>query len=281
MAGKIRLFLYTQCAFNYIFTMKNSVLILLVVILAASCSKDTDPLPPSNDSQPSDTVLFINFDPRFAGAEMELGTTYVNALSYPFSTTEMKFYVSNLHLHKSDGTVLELSDIELINIGENENVLAYAIPRGSYTGLSYDLGVPSEMNGTQDGDFNPAIYPAGHPLNEQESGMYWQWATGYRFFSFEGRFDTVPNSSDLLPELYAYHTGIDTLFREVGFFPKGTDTETGVGMEYSFFVDVDSIFATHTDTVDFAEASSFHGMPAQMPMGIKLANNMAKSFVLD
>jgi hypothetical protein len=268
--------------------MKNALLILLLITLSVSCTKeDTDPLPPPNEPAPTDSVsvvdstLTISFIPRFNGNGFDLGPTYENVLGYPFSTTEMKFYISNLNLHKLDGSTYELSEIELINIGENENVLEYEVPRGLYSGLSYNLGVPAEMNGTQDGNFNPAIYPAGHPLNEQESGMYWQWATGYRFFSFEGKYDTIPNSSAFLPLPYTYHTGIDTLFREVGFFQKTINTDTDDAPELFFFVDIDSIFATHADTVDFAESSAFHGMPNQMELGVKLANNMAKSFVLD
>ncbi|MGB6036868.1 MAG: MbnP family protein [Cryomorphaceae bacterium] len=253
--------------------MKRVFFIALIACLAVACDDDEDSAP--------DAKLFMTFDPRFEGEDLQLGETHANIHGYPFNVTDVKFYISNIRLHKSSGDFVEISDIELIRIQENKRSLEFVIPRGNYTGMSYDLGVPAALNGTNDPDFSISQYPTGHPLSEVTSaGMYWQWASGYRFFSFDGRFDLEPNTSGLLPSPFSFHTGTDTLFRELGVFQKSVNIEPGETTLFSFAVDIDSIFATVADTINLAEVSSFHGSEDQMETGIKLANNMSKAFVL-
>ncbi|MCZ4408114.1 hypothetical protein O3Q51_04810 [Cryomorphaceae bacterium 1068] len=252
--------------------MKRLLLFTLIVFMAVSCDDD--------ESNP-DSKLFLTFDPRFEGEDLQMGVTNTNVHDYPFNVSEIKFYVSNIRLHKSEGDFVELSDIELIAMQENRRSVEYVVPTGDYIGVSYDLGVPYMMNGTNDPDFSISQYPPGHPLSEVTSaGMYWQWSSGYRFFSFDGRFDLEPNTDEFLPMPFSFHTGTDTLFRELGLFEKSMDISPGETMLLSFAVDVDSIFATAADTIDLAQVTSFHGSPAQIETGIKLANNMSKAFVL-
>ncbi|HKK38341.1 MAG TPA: MbnP family protein [Cryomorphaceae bacterium] len=252
--------------------MKRFFFILLIASLTISCDDD--------ESNP-DSKLFMTFDPRFGGDDLQMGENHTNIHGYPFNVSDIKFYVSNIRLHKTDGDYVQLSDIELIAMQDNRRSIEFVVQRGKYSGLSYDLGVPSAMNGTNDPDFSISQYPAGHPLSEVTSGgMYWQWASGYRFFSFDGRFDLEPNSDPFLPMSFAFHTGTDTLFREVGMFEKSINIDSGETLLFAFAVDVDSIFATVADTINLAEVTSFHGSEAQLETGMKLANNMAKSFVL-
>lgn len=252
--------------------MKRVIFLALIACLAISCNDD--------ESSP-DSKLFMTFDPRFEGEDLQMGETHTNVHGYPFNVFDVKFYVSNIRLHMSSGELIQVSDIELIRMLENKRSLEFVIPAGNYTGLSYDLGVPAAMNGTNDPDFSISQYPTGHPLSEVTSaGMYWQWASGYRFFSFDGRFDLEANTDDLLPSSFAFHTGTDTLFRQLDVFQKSVNIEPGETTLFSFAIDIDSIFATAADTINLSEVASFHGQPEQMETGIKLANNMAKAFVL-
>ena len=253
--------------------MKKVLFIALIACLAVACNDDEESTP--------DAKLFMTFDPRFGGEDLQLGSTHTNVHGYPFNVSDVKFYISNIRLHESSGDFLQISDIELIRIQENKRSLEFVIPGGNYTGVSYDLGVPAAMNGTNDPDFSISQYPSGHPLSEVTSaGMYWQWSSGYRFFSLDGRFDLEPNTDDLLPSPFSFHTGTDTLFRELGVFKKSVNIEPGETTLFSFAVDIDSIFATAADTINLAEVTSFHGSEDQMETGIKLANNMSKAFVL-
>jgi hypothetical protein len=244
---------------------------LMAALLVLSACKDDDPAP--------DAKVLMTFDPRFGGNELQMGEVHDNLHGYPFSTTGMKFYLSNIRLISNSGSEVELSEIVLIDFMNNQRTLEYVIPEGNYVGVRFDLGVPVELNGTQNEDFSTSLYSADHPLSES-NGMYWVWNTGYRFFIFEGRFDTVPNTTGSLPLTYAFHTGTDTLFRELGPFSKSMNLSGGETALLPFEIAVDSLFATATDTIDLSIENSFHGSPMQIDLGKKLADNMAKSFVL-
>jgi hypothetical protein len=250
--------------------MKNLLLIAFVFFTFVGCN---------DDNSPPDSKLFMTFDPRFDGDDMQMGDVNTNVHNYPFTVSGMRFYVSNIVLHREDGGRVELSEIEFVDIAQNKRSLEFQIPNGRYSGISYDLGVPPVLNGIDEEDFSIAQYGADHPLNSS-NGMHWTMQLGYRFFVFEGRYDTVPNSGDILPHPYAFHTGLDTLYREVGFFPKSYNADGGRSLFYSFYVDVDSIFSTSAGELDLALEDSFHGAEEQLRTGIKAANNMAKSFVL-
>lgn len=251
--------------------MKKIAFLFLGLLIFSACNDD--------ETTPDSKVL-MTFDPRFGGSDLHMGEIHENVHGYSFSTTDIKFYISNIRLHRNSGSDLVLSEIELIDFMENKRSLEFVIPNDDYTGISYDLGVPVEMNGTQNEDFNISLYSQDHPLSES-NGMYWIWNTGYRFFIFEGRFDTEENQSGPLPMTYAFHTGTDTLFRQLGPFTKTMSLSGGESVLLPFAIEVDSIFATATDTVDLEMENSFHGSPQQLDLGIKLANNMAKSFVLE
>ncbi|MCH2213895.1 MAG: hypothetical protein MK086_01875 [Flavobacteriales bacterium] len=251
--------------------MKSIFSFIVIVLLFVSCGDEEESTPESK--------VFMTFNPRGGGEVLQLGQTHTNAMDYPYSVSLMKFFLSKIELVKDDGSAIELSDIEIIDMSENKRSLEFTVPNGSYVGVRYDLGVPADMNGVDDQDFSTAQYPAGHPLNEQTTQMYWQLSAGYKFFSFEGRYDTQPNT-DVLPNSFIFHTGHDVLYREVGFFSKDMDLSSGGNGLFEFAVDVDSIFVTSGDVIDLAVFDSFHGSLDLIDQGEKIANNMARSFVL-
>ncbi len=249
--------------------MKKVFLFALVMGILIGCDDD--------ESTP-DSKLLMTFDPRFGGTEMQMGSTMESAEGYPFNTTAIKFYLSNIKLHSANGSTVVLSDIELVDLNANQRTLEFQIAPGSYSGISYDLGVSPNMNGTQDPDFSVAQYGPDHPLSVT-NGMYWVWSSGYRFFTFEGRFNTDVNDHENLPMTYAFHTGTDTLYRELGTFQKNMTADNGNSILCAFAIEVDSIFSSSTGVIDLAVENTFHGSPDQMELGIKVADNMAKSFV--
>jgi hypothetical protein len=251
--------------------MKKLLLLFSLLLVFTSCDDDDDVNP--------DSRVFMTFDPRFEGEDLTLGEEHTNVHNYPFAITEVKFYVSNLKLHHENGSTVDVSEIELIDILENKRTLEYVVPNGRYVGVSFGLGVPRQMNGTNDPDFMISQYPSGHPLNEQTSGMYWQWSSGYRFFSYEGRYSTDPQST-VVNDPFAFHIGTDTLYRQLDVFEKTVSLDGGGSAVYSFAIDVDSLFSTSLGEVDLAQVNAYHGSPSQLEDGIKVANNVARSIVL-
>lgn len=245
----------------------KGVAILALAVFVSSCNDD--------DDRDGTSLLILAFDPRYNGEEIEIGERFENLHGYPVEVTDMKFYISNIKLHNfGGGSDRALSEIELIDIRENERTLQFMVPSESYSGVSFDLGVPPNLNGTQNPDFMTSIYDPNHPLSES-NGMYWEWQSGYRFFTFQGRCDTVGNAGELLPMNFAFHTGTDTLFRSLPTFSESVSLEPDEIKTISFSIDVDSIFASATDTIDLRYERQFHGSFEQLSLGIKAANNTA------
>jgi uncharacterized repeat protein (TIGR04052 family) len=105
------------------------------------------------------------------------------------SIKRLQFYVSSVELLHGDGASqrLELtalperqSDrvalIDLIGGPSDGNVLAGRVPRGTYTGIRFSIGVPFDLNHA-----NPLT--AGAPLNRAE--LFWNWQSGYKFLRLE------------------------------------------------------------------------------------------------
>jgi hypothetical protein len=250
----------------------NLILLILGGVFFSSCNKD--------DEEEGLAKVLITFDPRYEGASIQLADRFSEVHSYPVEFTSMKFYLSHIQLLSGSETI-DLSDIEIISVDDNRVVLEYEIPSGSYSGLKFDLGVPDNMNGIEESnpDFMMSLFDANHPLNESE-GMYWSWNTGYRFFSFEGKCDTVDVGNEALTIPFAFHSGTDTLYRELPSFSHSFSVNANQTQVVPFEIDLGTLFASETDTIDLKNERAFHGMFNQLPVGIKFANNSAASIRL-
>lgn len=253
---------------------KNILLLLLLTPLIWACSDDDEMALPTGDPK-----LVMSFHPFYENEDMQFFTKYNNVHDCTFELSMFKFYLSNIALHGTDGDTVMLSDIEMIDFRENMHTLAYTLPGGAFDGISFDLGVPVHLNGTQNPEFLTSVYSLDHPLSSS-NGTYWTWQSGYRFFMVEGRFDTIPEASGDLPTTLSFHTGRDTLFRHVGHWNSNISTAAGAENHLQFALDFEKFFAHEGDTVDLRHNRDFHGAPAQMELGHRVANNTAALFRL-
>lgn len=244
---------------------------LLAPLLVVGCGSDDEP----QSQYRGEASVSLRFESRFQGQPYPLNLRATNIHDCTFEVSGLRFYLSNVKLHTAGGE-RDLADVVLIDVADESTFPRWQVPAGSYSAVSFDLGVPISLNGTQNPDFTTALFDAEHPLSES-NGMYWAWATGYRFFVFEGRYDTVPDAEGNLSGLFSFHTGLDTLFRELPPFELDLDLPGGASRELPFHVSIDSLFATHADTLDLRHSHSFHGN--NLPDGIRAANNSARSFV--
>jgi len=248
----------------------NLFLLILTGLFIQSCNKD--------EEDEGLAKVLITFDPRYEGSSIQLADRFTEVHEYPVEFVSMKFYLSNIEL-KTNSESFELSDIELISLDDNKMVLEFEIPSGSYSGLKFDLGVPNEMNGIEasNPDFMMSLFDANHPLNESE-GMYWSWNTGYKFFSFEGYCDTTSAAAtESLSIPFAFHSGTDTLYREIPAFNHSFSVSGNQTQVIPFEIDLGTLFASDSDTIDLKYERAFHGHYNQLPVGVKFANNSAAS----
>ena len=137
---------------------------------------------------PEPLELSVPFRAVFGQAALTCGTATAEG-----RLTDLRFFVSDVRLYDSDARAVQLQlaadqrwqnrSVALIDLedgsgackngtpGENAT-LRGRVPRGDYRGISFDIGVPFELNHA-----DPLTAEA--PLDD--SAMHWHWRSGYKF----------------------------------------------------------------------------------------------------
>ena len=246
-------------------------LILIGLIGFTACEPD--------DDKPKDQTpqLSFVFTPYYNDTEVQIAQLFTNDVGYPISLHNLAFYMSNLELIREDGTSVELSEIEIIDLRNMHRTLTFDIPSGEYAGLRFDLGVPAELNSPSNPEFSIGAFDANHPLSES-NGMFWDWQGGYRFFSLDGHFDTIPNTNAALPISFGFHSGSDSLYRVLPDFVYPFQITHNDMKVISFGVNLNTFFKNGDSHIDIKHENQFHGSPNMADLGMKIANNSAASF---
>jgi len=121
---------------------------------------------------------------------------YTNAHGELLSILKLRYLISKIVLHKSNGETLEFDGYQLVDLAD-ESTLAFAtdldVPKGDYSSISFVYGFNEADN--IDGEYND--------LNS----ALWNWPAmlggGYHFMQFEGNYLDGTGS----PQPYAYHNG--------------------------------------------------------------------------
>jgi hypothetical protein len=261
---------------------KLAALATLVVALAA-CKPDAPIDPPT-----ATTGKFeLNFRLEWAGQSGYLGLPYRNPYNGDSVVLDaLKFYVSNVRLVKADGTEHPITDLHLFNFRTNSSVgkvahlvgeaLAANVPLGHYNGIRYTIGLTSAQNAT-----DPTTLPATHLLSDFQ-GMFWSWATGYRFFLLEGRMDTIPNDgNEVFSHGLSWHYGGNDLRIERELVGTTYHFEVRTSQETQFiqFFDIASIltpFQSGLDTLNLRTQNITHqSSVAETELAHKVKSNFA------
>src|ERR1700746_1185644 len=168
--------------------LRKFILGLIIFLIASPCN--------SNAQHSTKGSLSIAFSHYVDDRPLNLySNVYTNNLGQTFTVNNFKYYISNIHLQKKDGTEFISPDYFLINEDEesSKNIILNNIPDGEYTSISFIVGVDSAHNcsGAQSGALDPA------------NGMFWAWNTGYIFLKLEGKskFSGGPGG------IFEYHIG--------------------------------------------------------------------------
>ena len=177
--------------------MKKTLIALSALVLIFTSCKEEDPITPK--AQETTDVNFI-FKQYYGGQEVtasDFGTTqYTNAKGTMHTISKLQYLVSNITLHKTDGSEVDLGGYNLIDVAQPLTRFytpSVSVPEGSYSGVSITFG----FNG------NDNIDGAYTDLNAAS----WSWPMmiggGYHFMKFEGMF--LDNTSTM--KGFAYHNG--------------------------------------------------------------------------
>lgn len=171
-------------------------ILLLIVIIATNCKKKKNTVVAETPTTGSIEFSFTN---KVANQLVQLSTntSYINKKGNHYSVELLKYYVSNIKLTATDGTIYKLDNYELINEADasSKTFTASGIPNKTYNKIEFYVGVDSAQNhtGLQEGDLDPI------------NSMIWTWNTGYMFYKHEGHF--IDSNGVTQPVLF--HFGLD------------------------------------------------------------------------
>jgi uncharacterized repeat protein (TIGR04052 family) len=158
-------------------------------------------------------AVSIPFSATVDGAPFACGETYdgIGTSAVSITALDFRFYVYDVALVTEEGDVVPVAleqdgrwqyeDVALIDLEDGSGdcetgspdqhaALTGTVPDGDYHGLSFQLGVPADLN-----HLDAATAPA--PLND--AGLWWAWTSGYKY----ARIDVAtPNNPS-----YFFHLG--------------------------------------------------------------------------
>ncbi|PHR73652.1 MAG: hypothetical protein COA67_02690 [Lutibacter sp.] len=156
------------------------------------------------DDKDSETITFgdaitINFNHYWDGEKVSSADfnveTYTNANNDILTISKLRYLVSNITLHKSDGSSTKLIDyylVDLSTLGNTSFSISDIIDADSYSSISFTFG------------FNEADNIDGNYLDLNSAS--WNWPAmlggGYHFMQFEGKYGATGTENP-----FAYHNG--------------------------------------------------------------------------
>jgi hypothetical protein len=158
---------------------------------------------------PATGSLAITFNNVVGSQDLALNTgTYQNAAGEQFTVALLNYFVSNIRLKRADGSeyvVPQDSSYFLIREADpaSQVVTLRSVPVGDYTSLTYMIGVDS-LRSTMDISRRKGVL---EPAGTTNSGMYWDWNSGYIFFKLEGTSPQAPVDPTGTPR-FQYHVGL-------------------------------------------------------------------------
>lgn len=253
--------------------MKNlfsAFVLICIVIVFNACSSDEDPAYGS---------IEIEFDNVVGERDLELNTSgqpYTNAAGESYKVTTLRYYISNIKLKRSDGTIYEdeisadgSKGYYLVDEadGPSQHIELEKVPVGDYTEITFTIGVDANQvtEGAQTGVLDPA------------KGMFWSWNSGYIFMMMEG----ISSSSEVEGNVITYHVGgyktpNNIRTKTVTMGSSAAQVRSDKTPEVHLIMDVNKMFDAPTE-ITFTEFPVRH-MPAD---NIVIADNYVNTFTVD
>lgn len=253
------------CQYYYLLLKMKKLLALSFLSLAllfVSCKKDDEP-------GEGTVTLRVNFTAQ--GQPIDMNQTFpYNGNDH--QVTLIKMYLSQLELVCNCGDRKSLSEVILVDSDNEATSFEFKVPAGNYDAISMWLGLPEELN-----EQDPATFDAENPLSAQQN-MYWTWASRYRFLIYEGRVDSTQSNN--FDHLLVYHTGTDTLYRELQSFPLDLSVSDGSQHSIDIYFDLQKVLYNPSDPIDIFVDDATHTMD-NMELARRITENAVASFSIE
>ena len=201
--------------------MKKLIVLFFVIItvIIISCTND-------NDEFSDDTTIEINF--RHTWGNDEVTNEDFNDLKFRNENGEMlsierlRYLISDIYLENESGTVTDLTDFVLVNLGEEKNLTFTTenlLVNGTYN-LFFRFGLSNEDNFIEEG------YPE---LNSENFNVPSTLGGGYHYMQFDGKYIDSLN----VETGFNYHairaTNVTTIENEEDLLEADTSFEVDLG----------------------------------------------------
>ena len=191
---------------------------------------------------------------------------------------KLDMFLSEIRLRKSDGEVVHLSDIELLEFMEQQVDESSAIfgitlkypdlKAGVYSHIDMGIGVSPELN-----DQSPSDFTSSNPLSRPS--FYWDSWDGYIFTKMEGWYAEDGINFD---KSFVFHTGTaksgsgESAYTPVT-FERGVEIKDGHTTKINFVLDAKQLFEQPGSTyIDIATKSGAHSLSDTLFMNSILGN---------
>lgn len=200
------------------------------------------------------------------GEELQFGDRYTTDEGQGLFFTLFKLYLSNMAIVDEAGNSTLIEEVILHDL-EAPETYTVELEAGNYTQLRFGLGLNETLNQS-----DPNNFEVEHPLSYAQN-THWGWASLYKFLMLEGR--CAQNALDeLYNTTFAYHTGTDSLYRELE-FPLSLMVEENGENSIRISINMDVVFGLNA--VNIVEDNFSHSSTAELPLAIQVTDQMTQA----
>jgi len=236
----------------------------IALLVLSGCRKDPD------TPAVIGPVLKLTVRPLWNGLAFDKTQVHLTPTAQRVRPTLVKFYLADFTL-VSGGTEHQLFDADLFDVTNGPLTRVLSAPTGDQQEVRFGLGLPPVLNHR-----DISTIPPNDPLGNN-SGMYWGWASMYRFMLFEGHFDNDPYGTGEPADNFSLHTGLDTCYRTRS-IPIDLHIDADDTMRLTVDVDIAKFFINGTDTLDLSQGAQWHGDVDYIDVGLKVATLESDAF---
>lgn len=147
---------------------------VLAILLMTACKEDPEP-----------GTVVLNFEHKVGNQALQFDNMiYTSTAGHPFLVSRLKYYVSNISLHNTDGTSYDTDIVHYREEGvdETKTLTLEKVPAGTYDRISFIYGLDEFIN--VDGGLENTL-----------TNINMEWPIpgdqGYHYMKFEGRYDSL------------------------------------------------------------------------------------------
>jgi len=246
------------------------IFLFILFLLVSSCEDDDD-----RDLGPSSLAITValrtNNSAQYPGSVFQLNDSTEVLLE------TIRFYYSHLRLVDKNGDTLKLADRGFFDLDEpiegmvDRRSVEYNLPDGKYVALMLNVGLDSTQNAT-----DPSSLPLEDPLSAAY-GMFWTWASQYRFVMVEGRVNAPGTIGSADDQAFSYHPGGNDLYQRDVVLPIDLEVGQGEAVWLQLVFDPGVWFNGPGGNIEPYSQSTAHGSPQDRPLARKFIRNFAAS----